>query len=109
MRHDFTGWSLEHWSLAHELLELRFHRWPTIEDIGNDEDDGERKDKRYYRGKGMFSRPIAVVFHDLVPPETVAGVSIKENKDKGTICCRFALARGAFVEVEAEGYATTLW
>lgn len=109
MHQDVSGWSLEDWSLEHELLELRFHLWPKVEDVVDTESGDQPHAEKHYRRKELFSRPDRIVFHEFSPPATVDKVDIKKNAKNGYTIYRYSLAKGGFIEVEAKKCSSTLW
>lgn len=103
----FNGWSLEDWSLQHELLELRFNLWPVFQ--GNKSDDLPNWNKEtLYRAKGIFIRPKRIEFHDFVPRAIITNTMVYRNSDD-LVVHRFSLGTEAFVDVEAEGFVSAEW
>ncbi|MBK1869950.1 hypothetical protein [Taklimakanibacter albus] len=105
---DFSGWSLEGWSLQHELLELRFNYWPVFTTDSDIELYDRENQNTYYRGKGIFTRPTRMAFTNFTAPAKVETVNAFKRED-GTLTYRFALEGDAYVEIEARAYVSARW
>lgn len=105
---NFAGWSLESWSLQHELLELHFHFRPAFTMESDMELYIRANQNTYHRGKGIFTRPSRMVFSNFTPPAKVVTAAASRHDDD-ILAYRLSLEGGAYVEVEARAYASARW
>ena len=105
---SFAGWSLEDWSLQHELLELRFILWPDVKTEAELEAYNQANKNTCYRGKGIFTQPTRMAFSNFASPAKVKSVTITRCTDD-VFAYRFVLEKDAFVEIEAKAYASARW
>jgi hypothetical protein len=105
---NFAGWSLEHWSLQHELLELHFGLWSAFTTEGEIELYIRENQNAYHKGKGIFSRPSRMVFSNFTPRAKVE-TATSARRDDGILAYRFSLEGDAYVDIEAGAYASARW
>lgn len=103
----FVGWSLESWSLQHELLELRFDLLLVFESERDIELYVQANKNPFYRAKGVFARPTRMTFSNFVSPAKVERVAVSRRGDVEVH--RFSLQNAAFVEIEAGAYVSARW
>ena len=105
---SFVGWSLEDWSLQHQLLELRFNLWLVFKKESDIELYNQTNKDAYYRGKGIFTRPTRMTFSNFTSRAKVEEIAVSKLNDD-IVTYRFSLEKGAFVEIEARAYVSARW
>lgn len=105
---NFLGWSLEAWSLRHELLELQFRLWPVSKGLKQIELQKFLQKHPYHRGKMIFIRPSKMIFNRMTVNSVVSKVKIKKVGMEN-ILFHLRLETNSYVEVEAVDHVSVRW